>query len=94
MKGGELTSGSVPNSTGTGLARRLEDIDGLGSAAHVGTLRNDANTGLDECLGFFTGYLILGGTREGDVDGGDKSPGTLAWDMWSGTIFMKKRKPG
>lgn len=71
-------SGSVPDTARAGLAGSLEDIDGLDSAAHVGALSDDADASLDESLGLLAGNLVLGSTRERDVDGGDEGPGALA----------------
>lgn len=78
-----LTSGSIPDATVAGLTGSLEDIDSLGCAAHVGALRNDAAASLEESLGLFGGNFVLGGTGESDVDGGDESPGALAYNKGS-----------
>lgn len=80
--------GGVPDTTRAGLAGSLEDIDGLDSAAHVGALSYDADTGLDESLGLLAGNLVLGSTRESDVNGRDESPGALACSKMSESDTM------
>ena len=49
-----LTSRSVPDTPWSGTAGSLEDFDGLGGAAHVGALGDDADTSLDKGLGLLT----------------------------------------
>lgn len=65
-----LTARSVPDGSATLLAGLLEDMDGLLSATHIGTLGDDANTSFDECPGLLLVELVLSSTREGDVNFG------------------------
>ncbi|KAI6754971.1 hypothetical protein HG531_004077 [Fusarium graminearum] len=62
-------SGGVPKSLGTILlAVGLKDINGIGSAAHVGTLSNDESTSLEEGLGLLLADLVLGSTGKSNVN--------------------------
>lgn len=75
-------AGSVPD----GLARlllavRLEDVDRLLGAAHVGALGDELAAGGHEGLGLLFGHLVLGGGGEGDVDLADVHPGAGALDV-------------
>lgn len=54
----------------------LKDLDGLESAAHVGTLSNELAAGGDKSLGLLLADLVLGGRRESNVDLADVDPGT------------------
>jgi hypothetical protein len=70
-------SGSVPKSLGTLLlAVSLKDVNGLGSAAHVGTLGDDESTSFQKGLGLLLADLVLSSARESNVNLANVDPRT------------------
>lgn len=72
-------SGSIPDGVLAAASARLEDVDGLLCATHVGTLSDESNTGSDESLGLLLGDLVLGCARERNIGLADESPGALVY---------------
>ena len=60
---------SVPDAVGLLLlAGRLEDVNGLLGAAHVGSLGDELAAAGDKGLGLLLADLVLGGAWKGDID--------------------------
>ena len=69
---GHLKTGDRNAAGVRGLARREDDLlvqelDGLGRAAHVGGLDDHLAAVVNQLLGVFPGHLVLDGAREGDI---------------------------
>lgn len=71
-------SGGVPDRVMSASSARLEHVDGLLCATHVGSLCDELDASSNEGLGLLLGDFVLSGTRKGNISLGNKSPGALA----------------
>lgn len=75
-------SGSIPDGVAALLpALRLEKVDCVLGAAHVGALGDDQSTGRHQGLGLVPAHLVLGRARQHDMHVADVDPGTGALDV-------------
>ncbi len=92
---GSLAWSIVSSSSDTRASRCLEDIDGFLCATHVTTFSDEFCSLGDECGGFRTGDLVLGSTREGNVNLFNQRPGASAFVVFeSGGKGGSSRKLG